>query len=158
MKEFNVLPTEQRFKDLDSYQLEFMLESMSRDGEETKQLQKGKKFDSQFEDEDSSWWNTDHDEFDPVPDFLDEDDLAEQMEQRLSEKDKEERGKRLDAELNDETEGMTTQHLAMMEYIRRKQEELDDEVSNGKTSEGTTEISQDSVNKAMENLDDDWYI
>ena len=60
--------------------------------------------------------------------------------------------------MNDETEGLTTQHLAMMEYIRRKQEELDDEVGNGKTSEDSATISQDSVNKALEDLDDDWYM
>ena len=162
MKEFNVLPTEQRFKDLDDYQIEFIIGNMNRDvyehNKQLKQAQKGGKYDSQFEDDDSSWWDESHEDFDPVPDFLDADDLAKQMEAKLSDRDKEERAKRNDAELNDETEGLTTQHLAMMEYIRRKQEELDEEVGNGKTSEEDATISQESVNKALEDLDDDWYM
>ncbi|MGI4453339.1 hypothetical protein ACR2VR_26815, partial [Klebsiella pneumoniae] len=39
MKEFNVLPTEQRFKDLDDYQIEFIIGNMNRDVyEHNKQL------------------------------------------------------------------------------------------------------------------------
>ncbi|AEJ79731.1 RNA polymerase beta subunit [Staphylococcus aureus bacteriophage Sb-1] len=101
MKEFNVLPTEQRFKDLDDYQIEFIIGNMNRDvyehNKQLKQAQKGGKFDSQFEDDDSSWWNESHEDFDPVPDFLDADDLAQQMEAKLSDRDKEERAKRNDA-------------------------------------------------------------
>lgn len=155
MKEFNVLPTEQRFKDLDDYQIEFIIANMNKDYDEIVKAQKGKNYDSEFEDDDKSWWNTPTEEFDPTPDFLDADDLAKQMEDRLSEKDKIERAKRLDAELEDETEGLTTQHLAMMEYIRQQQQKVDEEVGNVVEEEPTT---QESINKALEELDDDWYM
>ncbi|MCP5645454.1 hypothetical protein NL299_27930, partial [Klebsiella pneumoniae] len=72
------------------------------------------------------WFEAPTDEFDVVPDFLDLDDLNTQVDKSLSEKGKIERDRRVEAELEDETEGLTTQHLAMMEHIRQKQKELDE--------------------------------
>lgn len=152
MREFNVLPTEQRFKDLDDYQIEFIIANMNLDTKEMMEARDGKNYDMKAEDTDTSWFEAPTDEFDVVPDFLDLDDLNTQVDKSLSEKEKIERDRRVEAELEDETEGLTTQHLAMMEHIRQKQKELDESLGLD-----IKETTQEDINKAIEDVDD-WYM
>ncbi|MCP6183125.1 hypothetical protein NL435_27625, partial [Klebsiella pneumoniae] len=56
MREFNVLPTEQRFKDLDDYQIEFILANMNLDTKEMMEARDGKNYDMKAEDVDTSWF------------------------------------------------------------------------------------------------------
>ena len=159
MKEFKVLPTEKRFQDLTYEQMDFIIASMNRDSWLEYQASKGQQhMDNLVEDDDTSWWDTSHDEFDPVPDFLDAEDLAKQVEDKMSDLEKEQRQNRFDAEMEDEEDLM---HQNKMEMIRRNIEELDDELANGRfDGDLNPQVSQESINQALNEFDDedDLYI
>lgn len=154
MKEFKVLPTEKRFQDLTYEQMSFLIESMNRDSWLASQMAKGKQhMDNLVEDDDSSWWDTPHDEFDPVPDFLDAEDLAKQVEDKMSDLEKQKRQERFDTEMEDEEDLM---HENKMELIRKNLAELDEELANGRfEGDLNPQISQENIDKALQEFDDD---
>lgn len=154
MKEFKVLPTEERFQKLDFYQIAFIIESMNRDNWLEYQASKGQQhMDNLVEDDDSSWWDTPHDEFDPVPDFLDAEDLAKQVEDRMTDLEKQKRDDRFDAEMEDDKDLL---HENKMEMIRKNIAELDEELANGKfEGDMNPQISQETINSALQEFDDD---
>lgn len=149
MREFKVLPTDPNFKNLDSYQIQFIIESMNLDAREMERRSKG--YDSTVEDDDTSWYDESQEEFEPVPDFLDAEDLAKQAYDRLSESERIKMTERAEAEEDDE-EAIEI-HKNKMAQIQKNIEELDKQVNN--TSDNQEEYSQQSIEDALNEFDDD---
>lgn len=126
MREFKVLPTDPNFKNLDSYQIQFIIESMNLDAREMERRSKG--YDSTVEDDDTSWYDESQEEFEPVPDFLDAEDLAKQAYDRLSESERIKMTERAEAEEDDEEAREI--HKNKMAQIQKNIEELDKQVNN----------------------------
>lgn len=163
MDKFNVLPTEDRFKNLTTEQLSFILESMNRDNWEQRQLAKGiTNFDDVKEDSDTSFLHVKEEDFEVLPDFLDADDINKKMLERLSESEKAKHSERLKAEFEDGGQDEPDlHHESIMEQIRKNLEELDDEVNNGKFKEEKTlpVITKDNIKEGLSMFDDeDSYI
>ncbi|AXF38333.1 tape measure chaperone [Staphylococcus phage Quidividi] len=149
MREFKVLPTDPNFKNLDSYQIQFIIESMNLDAREMERRSKG--YDSTVEDDDTSWYDESQEEFEPVPDFLDAEDLAKQAYDRLSESERIKMTERAEAEEDDEEAREI--HKNKMAQIQKNIEELDKQVNN--TSDNQEEYSQQSIEDALNEFDDD---
>lgn len=85
MKEFKVLPTDSRFKELTGHQLSFILESLEYDNKIQEKINKGIDPRTVSEDMDTSWWDVSHEEFEPLVEGHDEKEIARQVEERLNE-------------------------------------------------------------------------
>lgn len=152
MREFNVLPTDDRFKQLTDLQIEFILYNMVQDNKEQELIAKGKRFDSHFEDDDNSWMEVDEKEFEVVPEFLDLDSINKQIEGRLSEEEKQRRQERFDSDDPDEMDRVDL----VLEEQKRRIEEIDREL--GITDDKPVEYSKDTISQALDELDDDDWI
>lgn len=86
MKEFKVLPTDERFINLTDDQIGFILHNMGYDAKLEEQAMKGIKADSYYEDE-SDDWDVDINEFEIIKDGHDENDIANQVEKLTSKED-----------------------------------------------------------------------
>ncbi|AAX92375.1 tail morphogenetic protein B [Staphylococcus phage Twort] len=151
MREFNVLPTDERFRNLTDLQIEFILYNMVQDNKEQELIAKGKRFDSHFEDDDRSWMEADEEDFEVVPDYIDLEDINKQIENKLSEEEKQRRQERFDSDDPDEMDRVDL----VLEEQRRRIEELDREL--GITSDKPVEYSKDTIGQALDELDeDDW--
>lgn len=87
MKEFNVLPTDERWLKLTDMQIDWILNSMQRDGEELERRSSGMELEAEFQDYDNSWYEVSHEEFNPVREGDDEDEIARQLATMTSEED-----------------------------------------------------------------------
>lgn len=160
MEKFNVLPTDDKFKQLDDFQIEFILTSMERDAWEIKQRQKGQQhYENLVEDEDTNFLNVPEEEFEVVPKFLDAEELYEQALNRLSESAKAKHEERLKAEFEDGGQNEPDlHHESIMEHIRRNIDELDDELQNGKFKEEKVINKENIADALAEFEDEDDYI
>lgn len=149
MKQFNVLPTEERFKNLTEHQLSFILENMIRDSWEQEQVAKGRTGNI-MEDDDTSWYDTPTEEFEPVPDFLDADDLAKQAYDRLSESEKAKMNERAETELDEDNEEELI-HENKMEMIQENIRKLDESLN----IDDNQEYTQENISQALDEFDDD---
>lgn len=80
MKEFKVLPTDERFVNLSDEQIGFILGNMVYDNKLEEQARKGINPDSYFEDEEDGYWTQDINEFVALKEDHDEEDIAKQVE------------------------------------------------------------------------------
>lgn len=152
MREFNVLPTDERFLKLTDFQIEFILFNMVQDAKEQEMLAKGKKPDSYFEDEDSSWIDAPEEAFEVVPDFMDLDSINKQIEDKLSEDEKRRRQESFESDDPDERDYVDL----VLEAQQRRIEELDREL--GITDSEEVEYNKDTISQALDELDDDEWI
>ncbi|BCK59780.1 RNA polymerase [Staphylococcus phage vB_SauH_DELF3] len=122
--DFNVLPTEERFKDPDDVNIELIIGNTNIDTRVMMSDKDGKNYEMKAEDVDTSWFEAPTDQIDVVPDFLDLDDDQEKVVRCVTEDLVCERARRRVAELEDDTEGLTTSVVAMRHNRRQKQKEL----------------------------------
>nr|DAG96510.1 MAG TPA: tail assembly chaperone [Herelleviridae sp.] len=148
MKKFNVLPTDERFQNLSIYQINFIIESMNLDAREEERARRG--LDHVAEDDDTSWYNSSSEDFEPVPDFLDADDIATQAYNRLTKSEQEKVKERAETELEDTEESEVYQNKMAM--IQKNLEELDKQVGN--TNESDIEYSEETIQNALDEFDD----
>lgn len=148
MKKFNVLPTDERFQNLSIYQINFIIESMNLDAREEERARRG--LDHVAEDDDTSWYNSSSEDFEPVPDFLDADDIATQAYNRLTKSEQEKVKERAETELEDTEESEVYQNKMAM--IQKNLEELDKKVGN--TNESDIEYSEETIQNALDEFDD----
>ncbi len=87
MKKFNVLPTEERWKTMTNDQIEWILYNMEKDVEMEERARKGKALDADYEDYDGSWYEAPHEEFNPVRDGHDEEEIAKKLAEITTEED-----------------------------------------------------------------------
>lgn len=87
MKKFNVLPTEERWKTMTNDQIEWILYNMEKDVEMEERARKGKALDADYEDYDGSWYDASHEEFNPVRDGHDEEEIARKLAEITTEED-----------------------------------------------------------------------
>lgn len=89
MKQFNVLPTDPRFRELTKEQIDFILYSKELDIKEQDRARRGMALDAEFEDyEADEWWNASHEDFKALKDDHDEEDIARQVNALTSEEDR----------------------------------------------------------------------
>lgn len=165
MKEFKVLPTDQRFQDLSMHQINFIIASMNYDGKLQERVNKGMDINSTIEDSDTSWWDTPHDEFDPIAEGHDEDDIARQVEERLTEAERKSMKDRFEDEIAYEeyirNGGVDFEKESIKQIIQNNLEELREEAQSGEFTEGATptmqETSKEDIQEAinMFNEEDD---
>ena len=148
MKKFNVLPTDERFQNLSIYQINFIIESMNLDAREEERARRG--LDHVAEDDDTSWYDSSSEDFEPVPDFLDADDIATQAYNRLTKSEQEKVKERAETELEDTEESEVYQNKMAM--IQKNLEELDKQVGN--TNESDIEYSEETIQNALDEFDD----
>lgn len=148
MKKFNVLPTDERLQNLSIYQINFIIESMNLDAREEERARRG--LDHVAEDDDTSWYNSSSEDFEPVPDFLDADDIATQAYNRLTKSEQEKVKERAETELEDTEESEVYQNKMAM--IQNNLEELDKQVGN--TNESDIEYSEETIQNALDEFDD----
>lgn len=84
MEKFNVLPTDESFMALTDLQLGYIMGNMTQDIKEENLRRKGVNPDSYFEDEDDSWWNQRAEEFTPLKEEDNEEEIARQVEAMTS--------------------------------------------------------------------------
>lgn len=123
MKKFNVLPTEERWKTMTNDQIEWILYNMEKDVEMEERARKGKALDADYEDYDGSWYETSHEEFNPVRDGHDEEEIARKLAEITTEED-----------------------MARLKARWEASQEVDDIRANG----GTT-IEEDTINELIAN-------
>lgn len=123
MKKFNVLPTEERWKTMTNDQIEWILYNMEKDVEMEERARKGKALDADYEDYDGSWYETPHEEFNPVRDGHDEEEIARKLAEITTEED-----------------------MARLKARWEASQEVDDIRANG----GTT-IEEDTINELIAN-------
>lgn len=87
MREFNVLPTDERLTSLSMEQIDFILLSMDRDYDELERARRGVSLESEFEDYDSDWWDASHEEFTAIKEGDDEEDIARQLDSITTDED-----------------------------------------------------------------------
>lgn len=148
MKKFNVLPTDERFQSLSIYQINFIIESMNLDVKEEERARRG--LDHIAEDDDTTWYDTSSEDFEPVPDFLDAEDIASQAYNRLSKSEQEKVKERAELELEDSEESEVYQNKMAM--IQKNLEELDRQVGN--TEDSNNEYSKEEIQEALDEFDD----
>ncbi|YP_010843766.1 tail protein [Listeria phage WIL-1] len=179
MKEFNVLPTDERFRALTEEQINFIYYNKERDYKEAERASRGVSMESEFEDYNSDdWWEASHEDFQAIQEGHDEDDIAQQVENMTSIEDQ----KRLRDRFQSHEEyeefirngGKDTRQEMIDEHINNKLKELfaDAEELNkqglskwGEVSEMTTiqeavadeleELTSDSVKEAISMFEDD---
>lgn len=88
MTKFNILPTDPRWLDMTTTQIEWIILNMFRDEEEASRKGRNAKLDGEFEDYDDSWYDTPHEEFTPIREGDDEAEIARQLEAITSVEDK----------------------------------------------------------------------
>lgn len=79
MDKFQILPTDERFEALTDAQVGFIMANMSQDVKEENLRRKGISPDSHFEDDDDSWWEQPHNEFEALKADDVEEDIAAQV-------------------------------------------------------------------------------
>lgn len=171
MKEFKALPTEKRFQDLSMQQINFIIASMNYDGKLQERASRGVDINSTIEDSDTSWWDTPPEEFDPIVEGHDEDDIARQVEDRLTEAERKSMKERFEDEIAYEeylrNGGVDFEKESIKSIIKNNLEELREEAKSGEFTEGTTptvqetsdEDIQEAINLFNEEDDDlDGYI
>ena len=72
---------------LTNEQIEWLLRNMARDNEELARRRSGKELEDEFQDYDNSWYDTPHDEWNPVREGDNELDIAKQLAEITSEED-----------------------------------------------------------------------
>lgn len=72
---------------LSNEQIEWLLRNMARDNEELARRKSGKELEDEFQDYDNSWYDTPHDEWNPVRDGDSEEDIAKQLAEITTEED-----------------------------------------------------------------------
>ncbi|BAF81296.1 putative RNA polymerase [Enterococcus phage EF24C] len=87
MKKFKVLPSDPAWQNLTSDQVEWILYNMERDIEEQERLAKGMQLESEFQDYDDSWYDKPHNEFSPIREGDDEEEIARKLSEITSEED-----------------------------------------------------------------------
>ena len=80
MKEFKVLPTDERFTNLSDDQIGFILGNMIYDNKLENQARKGVNPESYYEDEEEEYWTQDIKDFEALKEEHDELDIAKQVE------------------------------------------------------------------------------
>lgn len=68
-------------------QIEWILYNMEKDVEMEERARKGKALDADYEDYDGSWYETSHEEFNPVRDGHDEEEIAKKLAEITTEED-----------------------------------------------------------------------
>lgn len=81
MEKFGVLPTDERFQNLNDEQVGFILESMRLDNKEESLAARGVDAKNHFEDDDDSFWNVPIEDFVALKEEHDEQDIAKQVEE-----------------------------------------------------------------------------
>lgn len=163
MKEFKVLPTDQRFQDLSMHQINFIIASMNYDVKLQERANKGIDINTTIEDNDTSWWDTPHDEFDPIAEGHDEDDIARQVEERLTEAERKSMKDRFEDEIAYEeyirNGGVDFEKESIKQIINNNLEELREEAQSGEFTEGTTptiqETSEEDIQEAINLFDEE---
>lgn len=163
MKEFKVLPTDQRFQDLSMHQINFIIASMNYDVKLQERANKGIDINTTIEDSDTSWWDTPHDEFDPIAEGHDEDDIARQVEERLTEAERKSMKDRFEDEIAYEeyirNGGVDFEKESIKQIIHNNLEELREEAQSGEFTEGTTptiqETSEEDIQEAINLFDEE---
>lgn len=163
MKEFKVLPTDQRFQDLSMHQINFIIASMNYDVKLQERANKGIDISTTIEDNDTSWWGTPHDEFDPIAEGHDEDDIARQVEERLTEAERKSMKDRFEDEIAYEeyirNGGVDFEKESIKQIINNNLEELREEAQSGEFTEGTTptiqETSEEDIQEAINLFDEE---
>ena len=158
MEKFNVLPTDERFKNLTSEQFNYIFTNMELDIKEQERANKGLK--NTIEDDDDSWFYEDSETFEPLKEEHDEEDLARQVDNLLTETDRKKKQERLKAnEVTEEDMEMYQEHQeTVREYMNKRLEELDDEVEHGKTIDDykkPEDMTTDDINSAINLFNDD---
>lgn len=161
MKEFKVLPTDDRFKELTGHQVNFILSSMGYDNKLLERARKGIDINSTMEDTDESWWYASHEDFEPLVEGHDEEDIARQVQEKLSEADRKSLRERFDSELEYQeyinSGGEDYFKDSLKEQIRKNLENLYDEVNEGKFKEEkmtrTDDMSMDEIQNAIDIFD-----
>lgn len=131
MKEFKVLPTDERFKSLTNWQIEWIWASMERDAVEAERIRKGKNPNMEYEDFDDSWLNEDHENWNPVRDDHDEANIAKQVKNITSDEDmarlKARWEKMEEAESEYKEAGSTIEEDSINDYISNRIKEVQEE-------------------------------
>ncbi len=162
MKEFKVLPTEQRFQELTGQQIDFIISSMNYDHRLQERARKGLDVNSTLEDNDESWWYASHEDFEPIVEGHDEEDIARQVQEKLSEADRKSLRDRFDSELEYQeylnNGGEDFYKDSLKEHIQKNLDNLRDEAKEGKFKEEkmtrTDNMSMDEIQNAIDIFDD----
>lgn len=83
MREWKVLPTDPKFLELTDEQIDFLLTGMNLDSEDEARARKGYDPNMSYDTEDDSFWNVSEEEFQPIKEWQDEGDIAQQVEDLL---------------------------------------------------------------------------
>lgn len=139
MKMFNVLPSEQRWKDLDDDQLSFLLHSVIEERQEAERHSRGVELDGEaVYDEDFEWESED---FNPLRDDDSEEDIYSQLQELMSDEDKKSQNIRLGnatAENERVESGELTQRDEEVLEARRVAHENADDLARRATKTGQT--------------------
>lgn len=139
MKMFNVLPSEQRWKDLDDDQLSFLLHSVIEERQEAERHSRGVELDGEAAyDEDFEWESED---FNPLRDDDSEEDIYSQLQELMSDEDKKSQNIRLGnatAENERVESGELTQRDEEVLEARRVARENADDLARRATKTGQT--------------------
>lgn len=87
MREFKVLPTDPAWLAMSNDQIEWVLRNLARDNEEAERRRNGRELEDEFQDHDTAWYDTPHDQWTPVREGDDEDRIAKQLAEITSEED-----------------------------------------------------------------------
>lgn len=126
MKSFNVLPTNEDFRELTDDQIDMMILSVNEDNIERERASKGLSVDSDHYDEsfEDEVWTRDVGDWEVVKEGHDPDDIANQIEALTKEEDLKNLSSKFDSldEYNEylESGGKTTRESEVEEYINRQ--------------------------------------
>lgn len=145
------------------HQINFIIASMNYDVKLQERANKGIDINTTIEDSDTSWWDTPHDEFDPIAEGHDEEDIARQVEERLTEAERKSMKARFEDEIAYEeyirNGGVDFEKESIKQIIHNNLEELREEAQSGEFTEGTTptiqETSEEDIQEAINLFDEE---
>lgn len=156
MKEFKVLPTNSDFQKLTGEQIEFIIASMNYDAKLAERQAKGIDINTTMEDFDDSWWYESHEEFEPLREGHDEEDIARQVEERLTQAERKSLRDRFDSEKEYQeyikNGGLDLENNSMREVIKKNIEKAREEAESGEFKNDDITTTEDMDNEEIQDV------
>lgn len=156
MKEFKVLPTSEEFKKLTGEQIDFIIASMNYDAKIQERISRGVDINTTMEDYDESWWYANHDEFEPLREGHDEEDIARQVEERLTNAERKSLRDRFDSEKEYQeyikNGGLDLENQSMKEVIKRNIEKAREESESGEFKQDEVTTTEDMEESEIQDV------